>query len=170
MTQQLWIIAGAESSGKTTLFNQLKLYLPHCSFIPELDRKWLEERKHRPPFSKNLLTQLFSDCLHEYQNLNVPLPCIMDTDILNLMIWAEHLNHPMHQTLHQAYQAQSTRKYILCPPNIPYESDPLRTDETTRNWVWKRHLEILDTSDYIILKNDSIKGRWEEIKHLFISS
>lgn len=170
MTNQIWIIAGAESSGKTTLFNQLKLYLPHCSFIPELDRKWLVEKQFQQPFSGNMLSQLFSDCLKEYQELNVPFPCIMDTDLLNLMIWAEHIQHPLHQNLENAWKNQKKGKYILCPPNIPYESDPLRTNESTRNWVWKRHLEILDPSDYIILKSNSIKGRWDEIKTLFIST
>jgi nicotinamide riboside kinase len=166
--EQIWIIAGAESSGKTTLFNQLKWYLPHCSFIPELDRKWLEDRHYTPPFSEALLSQMFEYCLHEYQSLKVLLPCIMDTDILNLMIWAEHLQHPMHNALQRAFEQHKNRKYILCPPNIPFEPDPLRTNESTRSWVWKRHLEILPADQCLILKSDSPEGRWEEINHLFI--
>jgi nicotinamide riboside kinase len=169
MTNQIWIIAGAESSGKTTLFNQLKLYLPDYTFIPELDRKWLEDRKLHQPFSGNSLNQLFSDCLHTYQSLKLSSPCIMDTDLLNLMIWAEHIQHPLHQNLENAWRNQKKGKYILCPPNIPYESDPLRTNKSTRNWVWKRHLEILDPTDYITLTSNTIKGRWDEIKTLFIS-
>lgn len=165
----IWTIAGAESSGKTTLFNHCRLLLPDFQCIPELDREWLENRKMIPPFDADILGALFNECLHRYQKISYQQPTILDTDLLNLYIWAAHIQHPLEPELYKAWRAQEKRIYILCPPNIPYEPDPLRTNEETRNWVWKKHLQLLQDDTCFILKSNTLNERWKEIKDLMSS-
>jgi nicotinamide riboside kinase len=166
---KIWTIAGAESSGKTTLFNHCQLLLPDFQCIPELDREWLENQKMFPPFDSDLLGTLFKNCIQRYQKITFHQSTILDTDLLNLYIWAAHIQHPLEAELFDAWKAQEKRIYILCPPNIPYESDPLRTNEETRNWVWKKHQQLLQNESCITLKSNTLMGRWKEIKDLLSS-
>lgn len=168
-SNKIWTIAGAESSGKTTLFNHCKLLLPDYQCVPELDRQWLENRNMLPPFDIDLLGTLFRDCLQAYQQIPFQHPTLLDTDLLNLFIWADHIQHSLKDELFNAWQKQEKRVYILCPPNIPYERDPLRTNEQTRNWVWQRHLELLKDHPCIMLSSDTVLGRWNEIKQILTS-
>ncbi|MEY2763994.1 MAG: hypothetical protein RLZZ205_418, partial [Bacteroidota bacterium] len=55
LNDSVWVIAGAESSGKTTLFESLKKEFTQYHFVPEFNREWLENKNLQAPFSMETL-------------------------------------------------------------------------------------------------------------------
>jgi nicotinamide riboside kinase len=161
---QTWILAGAESSGKTSLFDALIPLFPNFHFVSEYNREWLQNRQLTHPFNPGDITLLFEDSIRYYQKKTFDDNAILDTDLLNLMIWAESINHPMLSELRSEWNKKENTVYILCPPNIPYVKDPLRSNEITRQWAWKRHLEWLQNRKHYILQSDHLHDRIQEVQ------
>lgn len=161
LNDSVWVIAGAESSGKTTLFEALKKEIPHFQFVPEYNRNWLETRNIEAPFSQETLNALFSDCLDYYQSLLLDQPTIMDTDLLNLFLWAKHTQHPMRTVLKEQWE-KTNFSYLLCPPHIPFQNDPLRSGESVRQWVWREHLNELKKRQCVELEHNDASKRLQQ--------
>ena len=81
------VITGPESSGKTTLFEQLKI-LSEFNFIPEYSRTYLEKIKR--PYHYNDILQIANYYVNELKSVSQnKLPVILYTDLLTLQIWYE---------------------------------------------------------------------------------
>jgi len=164
----IWVIAGAESSGKTTLFESLKKEIPHFHFVPEFNRQWLEKRNLKAPFSQETLSALFKDCLDYYQNIHLEQPTLLDTDLLNLFLWAKHTQHPMTTALEEQWKKDNF-SYLLCPPHIPFEKDSLRSGESVRQWAWEEHLNELKKRHCIVLKHNDASERLKQAVDVILS-
>ena len=82
------VITGPESSGKTTLFEQLKT-LSGFSFIQEKSRTYLE--KIDRPYHYNDILLIAKQYVKELELLSQnKLSVISDTDLLTLQIWCEY--------------------------------------------------------------------------------
>jgi nicotinamide riboside kinase len=169
LNHQVWVIAGAECSGKTTLFENLRNAFPFYSFVSEYNRSWLEERNKTAPFSHSDLVHLFDDCLAYYENLDMNRPAIMDSDMLNLFLWASHIHHPKANDLYLAW-SQTHFNYLLCSPEIPYVSDPLRSGTDIRQWSWDKHLEYMKTRHHFVLKSNDALSKLIEAKEIILSA
>ena len=165
---KIWVIAGAESSGKTTLFELLKQELPEYQFVSEYNRDWLTNRELKAPFSFEILDQLFRDSLSHYQNLIFKRPTILDTDLLNLLLWARHIQHPLSSELEKDWD-KTQFSYLLCPPNIPFEKDPLRSGEAVRQWAWKAHLQALKKRHCVVLEHNDASMRVQQAMQTILS-
>jgi nicotinamide riboside kinase len=168
MNKNVWVIAGAESSGKTTLFELLKQELPKYQFVSEYNRDWLTKRELKAPFSIEILDQLFRDSLYHYQNLPLNHPTILDTDLLNLLLWAQHTHHPMCSELEKTWD-KTQFSYLLCPPNIPFEQDPLRSGESVRQWAWEAHLQELKKRHCVVLEHNDASMRIQQAVQTILS-
>ncbi len=168
MNKNVWVIAGAESSGKTTLFESLKTLLPKYQFVPEYNRDWLLLKGLTTPFSMNTLDRLFFDCLSYYQSLPYDQPTVLDTDLLNLFIWSKHINHPMASELEKTWD-KTQFSYLLCPPNIPFEQDPLRSGESVRQWAWEAHLQELKKRHCVVLEHNDASMRIQQAVRTILS-
>ena len=162
MNHQDWVIAGPESCGKTTLWQALSSRLHLAHFVPEFNRIWLEENNIQPPYSEKQLTSLFAFCLNEYQDLPKQGMRIWDTDELNLILWCESVGHPM-RTVWMKRFLENQHRYILCPPTIGWEYDPLRQGPESRDALWQGHLELLEHKKYYVLQSESLNDRIEEV-------
>lgn len=161
LNDSVWVIAGAESSGKTTLFESLKKEFTHFHFVPEFNREWLEFKNLQAPFSMGTLSNLFQDAIHHYQNISVEIPTIMDTDLLNLFLWAKHTHHPIRTVLKEQWE-KTNFSYLLCPPHIPFENDPLRSGESIRQWAWEEHLKELKKRHCVVLEHNDASERLQQ--------
>jgi len=168
LENKIWVIAGAESSGKTTLFKSLKNEIPHFHFVPEFNRDWLEGKNLQAPFSVETLSSLFQDAIYHYQNISVEIPTIMDTDLLNLFLWAKHTQHPMTTVLGKQWE-KTYFFYLLCPPHIPFENDPLRSGESIRQWAWEEHQKELKKRHCVVLEHNDASMRIQQAVQTILS-
>lgn len=133
------VITGAESSGKSTLTQQLggRFGLPTAL---EYARFYLEE--HGPEYDLNLLNEMAR--LHLiYQREHVPPSAalgLFDTDLINYKIWAEEVFGTCPEEIIREVQQETSHLYLLCAPDLPWEPDPLRENPADRERLFQRHL------------------------------
>lgn len=92
-------------------------------------------------------------------------PKWMDTDILTIKIWSEVKYGSCDKWILKTWKNKLPDFYILCPPDIPWEPDPLRESPTNRQQlfdIYFYHL-VLSQVDFIVLE-----GNWEERKEALL--
>ncbi|MDO6563616.1 ATP-binding protein [Amphritea sp. 1_MG-2023] len=135
------VLTGAESSGKSTLTEQLSQWLD-LPFASEYARVYLTQ--HGPDYDLEELIRL--SVLHQhYQQLQVPptLPLgIFDTDLINYKIWTEVVFGQCPKLIADALAEETSHVYLLCKPDIPWAADPLREHPRAddRHRLFQRHL------------------------------
>jgi nicotinamide riboside kinase len=133
------VITGPESSGKTTLFEQLK-NLSGFSFIPEKSRTYLE--KINRPYHYNDILQIAKQYVKELELLSQnKLSVISDTDLLTLQIWCEYKYKKCHPFIIENIKINPPDLYLICSPNIPWEFDPQRENPKDRIELYNIHLD-----------------------------
>ena len=132
------VITGPESSGKTTLFEQLKT-LSGFSFIPEKSRTYLE--KIDRSYHYNDILQIAKQYVKELEILSQnKLSVISDTDLLTLQIWCEYKYKKCHPFIIENIKINPPDLYLICSPNIPWEFDPQRENPNDRKELYNIHL------------------------------
>ena len=132
------VITGPESSGKTTLFEQLKT-LSGFNFIPEYSRTYLE--KIDRPYHYNDILQIAKQYVKELEILNKNrFSVISDTDLLTLQIWCEYKYQKCHPFIIENIKLNPPDLYLICSPNIPWEFDPQRENPKDRIELFNIHL------------------------------
>ena len=162
MKNKHWVIAGPESIGKSSLWQALAPHIPMAEFVPEYNRIWLEENKITPPYTPAVLTAVFQDSLNHYDTFEQHALCIWDTDELNLALWSRHENHPMQGLLMHRF-LKNNHLYILCPPDLDWEYDPLRQGPESRDTLWRGHLELLNHKEYYKIESMDLNERVQEV-------
>jgi len=153
--KRIIVVTGPESSGKTTLVNRLKIEYG-VPVVPEFARTYLEQKRD----SKYQFSDL--EIIGRCQNLqeaeahkNYPL-IVCDTDIITIDIWSlEVFNKPISLANNNSYK----KHYLLCRPDIPWVSDPLREnpDDRARLFeIYKLYLETKNLSFTILNKEDRL--------------
>ncbi|MEN9948058.1 MAG: hypothetical protein RL106_881 [Bacteroidota bacterium] len=156
-----WVIAGPESSGKTSLWESLGNIFNTAQLIPEANRIWLTENQITPPYSSEQLTSIFEYSQQQFDQAPAIGFNLWDTDELNLLIWSQWENHPMQHHWMKRF-LDNDHRYILCPPNIPWESDPLRQGPESRDALFREHLQLLSNKKYYLLESNQLEDRIQE--------
>ena len=135
-------IVGPESSGKTTLCNQLANYF-NGAIVPEFARQYLSNL-NRPYTLQDVLfianEQLDFEQKIEQQGNKI---IFCDTNLITIKIWLKvkynyfnaQLEHNMLQNFYHAH--------FLTAPDLPWENDTLREHPIFRDELFKMHEEIL---------------------------
>ena len=145
------IITGPESSGKTTLCEQLSNHfnIPLTkefarSYIDNLDRNYI-------------IGDLLSIAKEQLKSeLNSQL---FDTDLITIKIWSEYKYGRCDNWILDQIEKQKTEKrfYLLCKPDIPWQADNQRENPNDREdifKIYKQKLENLD-HDYFIVEGEN---------------
>jgi len=155
-------IVGPESSGKTTLAEQLMFrtmggYIGDATreYLDELDRPYNEEdllemaRGHAQWFGD---AALFGEEHHQAIHGKDPVarratrkPIFFDTDILNIKIWSQEKFGRVHPEIERLVRVLKYDLRLLCRPDIPWAPDPLRENPHDRDrlfTIWERDLEV----------------------------
>ncbi|MCZ7590892.1 MAG: AAA family ATPase [Kiritimatiellae bacterium] len=138
MTTKRLVLTGPESSGKSALSE----HLAHVLGIPlalEYARFYLEE--HGPHYDYDLLLTIARGHL-DYQRTKAPPDAplaVLDTDLINFKVWSEVAFGRFHPELQLALAEESNHLYLLCYPDLPWESDPLREHPHARLMLYERH-------------------------------
>ena len=132
----IWVLTGPESCGKTTLAQTLSKRLG-WPVLPELARGYLTQRaidtaqeayRYRPS-DLIALVQAQKDLENRTRAGD---HCIADTDLLTLTIWWQEKYGPVPALFNEAWLGQAPRFYLLCRPDLPWETDPLRENQHDR--------------------------------------
>lgn len=169
-------IVGPESSGKTTLSEELMAHFGAGrvsdgtrEYLEELGRPYKEDdllemaRSHAQwVHDAPLFAQEHWEALHggdDQRNALHLEPIFFDTDILNIRIWSLEKYGRVHPEIDRLVKALRYDLRLLCRPDIPWEPDPLRENPDDRDrlfTIWERELRAL-SFPYVI-----IEGRHEE--------
>ena len=154
------IITGPESSGKTTLCEQLSNHF-NIPFTKEFARSYIDNLD-RIYMIGDLLSigkeQLKSE-------LNSQL---LDTDLITIKIWSEYKYGRCDKWILDQIEKQKTEKrfYLLCSPDIPWQADKQRENPNDREElfeIYKQELDDLEHSYFIVKGEERIQKSIEKI-------
>jgi nicotinamide riboside kinase len=151
------VITGPESSGKTTLFEELKI-LSGFNFIPEYSRSYLEKIKR--PYHYNDILQIANKYVNELESVTQKnISVISDTDLLTLQVWCEYKYKKCHPFITENLTLNPPDLYLICRPNIHWEFDPQRENPNDRIELYNIHLDKIKELGIIfeIIEGDQSK-------------
>ena|SRR5690349_23275819 len=135
------ILTGPESSGKTTLAKQLA-YTLETGLTPEFSRACLLHlgRPYRyEDLAWILAGQQAWETWHERNSKNGLLVC--DTDWTVIRVWELFRFNRIDHTRNK--EIDSNTCYLLCSPDIPFESDQLRENPGERDQLFALYHALL---------------------------
>ena len=145
------IITGPESSGKTTLCNALSKHF-NLPFSKEYAREYLNTLKR--DYNLDDLLKIAKGQLHTENGLQ-----LLDTDLITLKIWSEYKYGSCDKWILTQIEKQKSEKrfYILCSPDIPWQSDNQRENPNDREELFKIYKQVLDNlgHDYFIVEGEN---------------
>lgn len=132
------IFTGPESTGKTTEAMKLA-FVNQLPIVYEYARTYLEEKgmTYKMTDLYNILEKQY-DLEDEAQSQSEVIVC--DTDWLTIHVWAMEV---FGKRIKPPYDMEE-RHYILCPPNIPWEPDPLRENPLDRDRLYEIYVKQLE--------------------------
>lgn len=146
------VITGPESSGKTTLVNQLALYFDTIP-VPEFARHYIDGLS-RPYEYDDLekIAKLQIEMENQHSLMSPPL-LICDTDLITIKIWSEVKYGRCSEWIQESIKNRNYDHYLLCEPDLPWEFDEQREHPKGRDelfQLYKKELEKLGKSFSII--------------------
>ena len=140
-------MTGPESSGKTTLCRQLSNHF-NISFAKEFARSYIDSLE-RSYIMDDLLV-IAREQLESEFNFQ-----ILDTDLITIKIWSEYKYGKCDKWILDQIEKQKSEKrfYLLCSPDIPWQSDNQRKNPNDREEIfeiYKKELENLKHKYFIV--------------------
>ncbi|MGM0581713.1 MAG: AAA family ATPase [Bacteroidota bacterium] len=154
-------IIGPESTGKSTLTKGLAKHFQE-PFVPEYGRKYLEENGSE--YEKSDLLKISKGMLEaekeQAKNANQFLFC--DTDLIMMKVWYEVKYGECHPFILEKLTENPYGFHLLCAPDLPWETDPLRENPNIREELFDRYQKELEDYgfDYSIISGT--KNRLEK--------
>lgn len=147
---EILVFTGPESTGKTTCAQRL---VNEYGFplVEEYARTYLNN--HGSDYTLDDVRKIASQQIKNEINTNEKYPLIVcDTDIVTLEIWALEV---FGSSLEIKDGLISKKHYLLCYPDIPWESDPLRENPEDRLRLFERYEAYLVKigASYTVLKD-----------------
>lgn len=141
-----FVITGPESSGKTTLAQDLARHFGTL-WVPEYAREYLT-RLDRPYTQNDLLIIARGQLALEdklAQQADSYLFC--DTSLEVIAIWSMVKYGVIDPLIDHWIAERHYTGYLLCQPDLPWEPDPLREapDEAARIQLYSRYRQWLET-------------------------
>jgi len=132
-------ITGPESSGKTTLANQLHQKLGG-TLIGEYARRYLEKTGGK--YDKDDLDAIALGQMRQWIPAHVH-PFICDTEMTTMKIWSLEKFGKLSPLIEMLCDQQRFDIYLLCRPDIPWEDDPMRESPKDRERLFDIYAKML---------------------------
>ena len=164
------VISGPESSGNTTLLNQINDKW-NFTTIPEYARTYIDNLNRTYTYDDILEIAKGQIALEDNLNEMKSTLLFADTDLLTLQIWCEYKYNKCHKLIKKELLERLPDLYLLCSPDIPWEFDPQREnphDRLNLFNIYKRKMEELKV-DYAIIKG-TISERLKMIEQIIEST
>ena len=145
------IITGPESSGKTTLCEQLSNHF-NIPFTKEFARSYIDNLDR-----SYIIGDLLSIGKEQLKSeLNSQL---LDTDLITIKIWSEYKYGRCDKWILDQIEKQKTEKrfYLLCKHDINWQADKQRENPNDREVLFKIYKQELDDlgHKYFIVKGEN---------------
>lgn len=143
MNIQRIAITGPESTGKSTLCEQLAQYY-HTVWNPEFARTYLNQINR--PYEQNDLLLIAQGQIESEQLtlLKASNFLFCDTEPINIKIWSEHRFLNCHNWIINAIETFPYDLYLLCNIDLPWQYDPLREHPHMRQYFFDLFLKELE--------------------------
>ena len=149
MTNDIVVITGPESCGKTTLARQLADRW-RAPLVNEAARDYLQGKDS---YQKSDLLKIakLQYAMEQESTASSPEKLVCDTDLLGILIWSEvkyGSSDPwIYETFENCFNQKTfNRHYILCDSKIPWQPDRLRENAHNRDELFDMYLRKL--TDY----------------------
>ena len=157
-------IFGLESTGKTTLTNQLANR--YCSMTHEFARPYLEQMDDKSVTDAKMATIVRGQyALQKTAEMTGALITIQDTDLLSTIGYYRIYGGDSDGTdIEYLFEETKSDLYIVTPDNIPFEADPLRYGGDKREGDMKFWIDLLEEYDctYVVLESSDSEDRYYE--------
>lgn len=140
-------ITGPESTGKSTLAEQLAAYYKTV-WVPEYAREYIASIK-RPYNYRDILHIAQSQLQKEEELLpkaNQFLFC--DTELIVTKVWSEHSYKGCDEWILQNINKHLYDLYLLCDVDLPWEYDPQREHPELREYFFSVYLKELKSRNF----------------------
>lgn len=154
------VLIGPESSGKTTLAQQLAAFFG-TEWVPEYGRQYCEQLQRLEGHvwrSEEFLEiaavqrQWEAEACARSGGL-----LICDTDAFATAVWHERYRGASHPDLLSFSDPPAL--YLLCGADAPFVQDGLRDGEAHRDWMEQRFVQLLEERGWPFVR---LRGSWEE--------
>jgi HTH-type transcriptional regulator, transcriptional repressor of NAD biosynthesis genes len=145
------VLIGAESTGKTTLAEQLAQHF-RTNWVPEYGREHWEKKvagltmnDPLPSWSDDEFVHIASE-QQRRENLaarSANRVLICDTNALATGTWFERYQHRRHAVVDAIGQRDRADLYLLTRPDVPFVQDGVRDGEKIRDWMHDRFAQLL---------------------------
>lgn len=148
-------LTGAESSGKSTLAQQLAQHY-NTNFVPEYARTYIEQLKRPYTFEDiEIIARQQQLLQNEYLKTANPAIFFADTELIVCKIWSLYVFNKCSEWLLQAVENQKYSLYLLLLPNTKWVADGQRQHPNTRLQIhnlYEQELKRLN-ANYAIINN-----------------
>lgn len=130
------VLTGPESSGKTTLTQQLAAHYG-APWVPEYARTYLQKLSR--DYEKSDLLEIAKGQLFREERIGAGNPALLlcDTDLLTLKIWSEVKYGEADPWILEQVNQREYSHYFLCGVDIPWEYDPQREHPEQREELYR---------------------------------
>lgn len=134
------VVTGSESTGKTTLAEQLADALGTI-WVPEYAREYARQAQRRltagdvAPIARGQLqgeVRAIDAWRATFAGTVSPPPLVLDTDLVSTTIYAEHYYGECPPWIVTEARGRLADLYLLCEPDLPWEPDGIRDSPTER--------------------------------------
>ena len=135
-------LVGPESSGKTTLANQLAVHFG-AELVAEFAREYIDTLNR--PYTKEDVTFIAKQQV-ESENRAIKSGnaiIICDTDVLVVKVWRVVKWGDTDSLVENRFKNQEQRLYLLLRPDLPWEADSQREHPTERNELFAYYKDYL---------------------------
>ncbi|MEP7169774.1 MAG: ATP-binding protein [Bacteroidota bacterium] len=151
-------LIGPESSGKTTLCQQLAAHYKTL-WIPEYARGYMEKLNRKYTIEDILFTveeQLKTEerLLQKANNF-----LFVDTEFIIAKIWCEDVFGFCPDWISEKIEVNKYDLYLLTKPDLPWEQDAVRKNPNRRNYFYDLYLKEIETRKF---NREIISGNGEE--------
>jgi NadR type nicotinamide-nucleotide adenylyltransferase len=139
------VIIGPESTGKSTLSEQLAVHF-ETEWIPEFARNYLLEI--RRPYTYEDLLYIAQGQLELEDRIVSEVSAdlvIIDTDMYVMKVWCEYVFKKCHPFILEQIAKRKYDAYLLCKTDLPWVADELREypDPESRERLYYMYKDIM---------------------------
>ncbi|MCL6524040.1 MAG: ATP-binding protein [Thermoflavifilum sp.] len=152
------VVIGPESTGKTTLSEQLAIYFKTV-WVPEFARTYLDQLNR--PYTKDDLLAIARGQVASEETLTPQANqwLICDTDLYVIKVWSEHKYQTCHPWILEQIARHHYDLYLLTYIDVPWTPDPQREypDPKMREYFFRIYLDIIIHSGtpWVLIKGDT---------------
>lgn len=160
-------ITGTESTGKSTLAEELALHYKTCS-VPDYSRYYIDQlnRKYSYADVEEIARGIIEQEAAYEKNANRIL--FSDNDLLNIKIWMEFYQWQIPDWLNKEITKRKSNLYLLCDIDLDWEEDKQRKNPRDRVELFYRFLNELNNIDaeYKIVSGKGEERLQKAINHI----